>query len=127
MSDDDLLNKQREEQAALYPYQQRTFFPGILPAHARFFSHIPSLGRPFVSRCENTSEVCTAWPRVQLCQIPRIELMAAGMIDVLLFSVVRVSWSGDRCLMVSHPVCRVVALDRKKLTVVERCGSNRLL
>jgi len=40
---------------------------------------------------------------------------------------VRVSLSVDWCLMVSHQICRVVALDRKKLTVVERCGSNHLV
>jgi len=37
------------------------------------------------------------------------------------------SLSVDRCLMVSHQVCRVVALDRKKLIVVERCRSNHLV
>jgi len=47
--------------------------------------------------------------------------MAAGMVDVQLLTVVCVSSSGDRCLIVSHQVCRVVVLDRKKLTVVERC------
>jgi len=35
-----------------------------------------------------------------------------------------VSLSLDRCLMVLHQVCRAVALDRKKLTVLERCRSN---
>jgi len=39
---------------------------------------------------------------------------------------VRVLLSVDRCLMVSHQVCMVVALDRKKLTVV-RCRSNHLV
>ena len=29
--------------------------------------------------------------------------------------------------MVSHQVCRLVALDRKKLTVVECCRSNHLV
>jgi len=40
---------------------------------------------------------------------------------------VRVSLSVDWCLMVSHQVCRVVALDLKKLTVVEHCRSNHLV
>jgi len=31
------------------------------------------------------------WPRVQLCWMPRIVLMAAGMVDVRLLTVVRVS------------------------------------
>jgi len=33
----------------------------------------------------------------------------------------RISLSVDRCLMVSHQVCRVVALAHRKLAVVERC------
>ena len=40
---------------------------------------------------------------------------------------VRVSLAVDRCLMVSHQVCIVVALDLKKLTVVEHCRSNHLV
>jgi len=47
--------------------------------------------------------------------------MAAGIVDVRLLTVVRVSSSSDRCLMVSHQVCMVVTFDRKKLRVVERC------
>jgi len=40
---------------------------------------------------------------------------------------VRVSLSVYRCLVVSHQLSRVVAWDRKKLTVVERCRSNHLV
>jgi len=53
--------------------------------------------------------------------------MAAGMVDVRLLTVVHVSSSSDRCLIVSHQVCRVVTFDRKKLTVVERCRNNHLI
>ena len=52
--------------------------------------------------------------------------MAAGMVDVRLSTVVRVSLSGDRCLAVLYQVCRVVVLNRRKLRVVERCRSNHL-
>lgn len=51
------LSEQRDEQTALYPYLQSTFVPGILPAHAGFFSHFPSVGGPSVSLCEDISEV----------------------------------------------------------------------
>jgi len=51
-------------------------------------------------------------------------VMAAGIVDVRLLTVVRVSSSSDRCLIVSHQVCKVVTCDRKKLTMVERCRSN---
>jgi len=51
-------------------------------------------------------------------------VMAAGIVDVRLLTVVRVSSSSDRCLIVSHQVCKVVTFDRKKLTMVERCPSN---
>jgi len=47
--------------------------------------------------------------------------MTAGIVDVQLLTVVRVSSSSDRCLIVSHQVCKVVTFDRKKLRVVERC------
>jgi len=57
--------------------------------------------------------------------MPGVVLMAAGMVDVRLLTVVRVSASSDRCLIVSHQVCRVVTFNRKKLTVVERCRSNQ--
>ena len=50
--------------------------------------------------------------------------MAAGIVDVWLLTVVCVSSSRDRCLIVSHQVCRAVTFNRKKLTVVERCRSN---
>ena len=50
--------------------------------------------------------------------------MTAGIVDVRLLTVVRVSSSSDRCLIVSHQVCKVVTFDRKKLTMVERCRSN---
>ena len=50
--------------------------------------------------------------------------MAAGIVDLRLLTVVRVSSSSDRCLIVSHQVCRVVTFDRKKLTVVEHCRSH---
>jgi len=120
-------NEQGEKQVALYAYLQRTPFPGMLPAHAGFFSHFPSLGCPSVSLCEDTSEVRAACPREQLCQMPRIELMAAGLVHVRLLTVVRVSVSGDRCLTVLYQVCRVVGLNRRKLTVVERCRSNHLV
>jgi len=50
--------------------------------------------------------------------------MAKGAVAVRLLAVVRVSLSVDWWLMVSHQVCRVVVLDRKKLTVVERCRSD---
>jgi len=103
----------------------RTFFTGILPVHARFFSHFPSLGYPSISLCEDTSEVRAACPRVQLCRMPWIELMVARIVDARQLTVVRVSLSGNRCLIVWHQVCRVVVLDRrKKLTMVERCRSN---
>jgi len=50
--------------------------------------------------------------------------MAAPMVDVRLWTVIRVSSSSDRCLIVSHNVCRVVTFNHKKLIVVERCRSN---
>jgi len=50
--------------------------------------------------------------------------MAAGISGVRLLTVVRVSSSSDRCLIVSHLVCKVVIFNRKKLTLVERCRSN---
>jgi len=50
--------------------------------------------------------------------------MAAGIAGVPLLTVVRVSSSSDRCLIVSHLVCKVVIFNRKKLTLVERCRSN---
>ena len=50
--------------------------------------------------------------------------MAAGIAGVRLLTVVRVSSSSDRCLIVSHQVCKVVTFNRKKLTMVERCRSN---
>jgi len=40
---------------------------------------------------------------------------------------VHVLLSIDRCLMVSHQVSRVVALERQKLTAVERGRSNHLV
>jgi len=46
--------------------------------------------------------------------------MATGIVDVQLLTVIRVSSSSDRCLIVPHPVCKVVTFDRKKLRVVER-------
>jgi len=98
--------------------------PGILPAHAGFFSQFPSLGRPAVLLCEDTSKVRAVWPRVQLCWMPWIVMMAPGIVDVRLLTVVCVSSSSDRCLIVSHQVCRVVTFDFKKLTVVERWQSN---
>jgi len=57
--------------------------------------------------------------------MPGVVLMAASMVDVRLLTVVCVSSSSDRCLIVSHQVCRVVTFNRKKLTVVERCRSNQ--
>jgi len=53
--------------------------------------------------------------------------MAAGMVDIRLLTIVRVSPSGDWCLIVSHQVSRMVTLDCKKLTVVEHCRSNHLV
>jgi len=47
--------------------------------------------------------------------------MTAGIVDVRLLTVVRVSSSSDRCLIVSHQVCKVVTFNCKKLRVVERC------
>jgi len=40
------------------------------------------------------------------------------MVDVRLLTVVRVSSSSDRCLIVSHQVCGVVTFDPEKLTAV---------
>ena len=51
-------------------------------------------------------------------------VMAAGIVNVGLLTVVHVSSSSDRCLIVSHQVCKVVTFDHKKLTMVERCRSN---
>jgi len=37
---------------------------------------------------------------------------------------VHISLLVDRCLILSHQVCRVMALNRKKLTIVEHFRSN---
>jgi len=50
--------------------------------------------------------------------------MAAGIVDVQLLTVVRVSSPSNRCLIVSYQICMVVTFDRKKLTMVEGCRGN---
>ena len=47
--------------------------------------------------------------------------MAAGIVDVRLLPVICVSSSSDRCMIMSHQLCKVVTFDHKKLRVVERC------
>jgi len=53
--------------------------------------------------------------------------MAAGIVDIGLLTIVRISSSSDWCLIVLHQSCRMGTLDCKKLTVVERCRSSHLV
>ena len=96
----------------------------MLSAHAGFFSYFPSLGCPAVLLCKCRFKLSGDWPTVLLCYIPQIVLIATGMVDVQLLTIVHVSSSCNRCLIVSHHICRVVTSNRKKLRVVERCPSN---
>jgi len=57
----------------------------------------------------------------------QIGLMAAGIVDIGLLTIVHISSSSDWCLIMLHQLCRMVTLDCKKLTVVEPCRSSHLV
>ena len=86
---------------------------------ARFLSHFPSPGRPSFALCRSISEAEVSCPRVVLCYMPRVVSVTEGEHGCSALAGVRVSSLVNRCLVMSHLVCRVRVFGGKKLLVVE--------